>query len=159
MPASKKPRKKYNPAKCRVLVNPLGYVMESLSPLKAEGYAQRWSVEARTAWARICSGAGTFDDANRLMAAHNISEALVITTGYPDDTDIMGQSLKAVRALMERGNQIGRLVPTGPEIAAVNTMLELQDEFMDCITVAQMERAHRYAVQHINAGHALPKPL
>ena len=57
MPATKKPRKKYKPRPC--LSNPLAYVLEGQMLLKEhDGYSLRWSVESRTAWARITSGSG-----------------------------------------------------------------------------------------------------
>ena len=143
----RRPGKKY--------ADPVGYVTEGLMLLKDhEDYSTKWSVLARTAWFRITQGVGTHQDSNNVMAALNITQALKETLGYPDELGDIPRAEQALIQLLERGNQIGRLTPKAEEIAAVNELLILHDEFLDSITVKQMEDALLYAKKQINAGKA-----
>lgn len=154
MPATKKPRKKYKPRSR--LADPLGYVVESQMLLRDhDGYSIRWSVESRTAWARITAGAGTRKDADLVMAALNICQAIAHVVKYPDEGKHLTKAQESIVELCHRANQLGRLVPKAPEILAINELLAIQDEFLDCITVGQMETAHRFAVSQIKGGKAI----
>lgn len=135
--------------------DPVQYVTEGLMLLKDHGdYYLQWSVLARTGWFRITHGAGNHQDCNNVMAALNITQALKETLGYPDELGEIPRAEKALIQLLERSNRIGKLTPKAEEINAVHDLLALHDEFLQNITVKQMEDALLYAKRQIKAGKA-----
>jgi hypothetical protein len=90
----------------------------------------------------------SFEDAgkqiNDLLAAHNATLGLVKTLNYPDDTYIMQRSHSALQGVVARFAEVGRYVLRGSEMAALNEMISLHDEFLDHVTVRQMEEALAY---------------
>ena len=151
MPASKKPRKKYRPK--GVFADPVGYATESVTLLREHGdYYQSWLLKNHAAADMLVRGLGTKVHIDTLMASHNIVCALVALMKYPDDTGVVAASEAALLALGRRGAASGQFTMYAAEIAAMNNMLSLHDEFLACVTVREMEDAIKFAKRECVAG-------
>jgi len=143
MASSKKPRKKYRPKP--QIANPLAWAIESNMRLADHaGYAVTWEVRANAAMLALTQGTAGKQEINDLLAAHNATLGLVKTLNYPDDTYIMQRSHSALQGVVARFAEVGRYVLRGSEMAALNEMISLHDEFLDHVTVRQMEEALAY---------------
>jgi hypothetical protein len=143
MPATKKPRKKYRPKP--KFMDPVGWTVESNKLLRDHGdYAVTCKIRANDAMLALTQGRADLQSMGDLLAAHNVTLGLVGSLDYPDDTYITLRSQKALEDVVLRHKEVGRYVLKGSEMAAINDMLSLHDEFLDHVTVRQMEEALRY---------------
>lgn len=146
-------RSRYKPKP--VLVDPLGYVLESTKPLaEHDSYVLDWKLKNNEAFASLLKGQATRTDLDTLTAAHNITEALIVTL---DGKDIDGTVARSAVALMEicaRANAGKGTAMKAPEIQAMRDLMALHDELMDVVTIRQLETALAYAKKEIAAGRA-----
>lgn len=140
MATSKKPRKKYRPKP--VLRNPLGYVLESLTPVREhDPDVMTLRIRHSQAMVALLQGRARKPDMDTLIAMCNMTEALH-EMGYGVDCDGVCEAGKqAIASIAQRATKHGRFTPSGPEVASLNTLLELHDAQMDILTVRDMERA------------------
>lgn len=154
MPGSKKPRKKYRPKP--VFADPLGFVLESSKPLaEHDNYVINWKVNNHLSMQALVKGEASKADMDALIAAHNITRALLITKGMPL-VDLLAAGKDAIVDIGRRHQELQRFVPRGPQITAINELLSLHDELLDAITVKEFENALAYARREIQAKLTTP---
>jgi hypothetical protein len=140
MGSSAKPRKKYRPKP--VLVNPVGYVLESLMPVRNHDFDMvALKIKNSEAMVALLQGRAKKPDMNILIAMSNIVEALwgLGFGGEFKDVSIHGKT--ALLSIVQRATTHGRFTPTGVEIKMLNELMELHDAQMEVITVKDMEKA------------------
>jgi hypothetical protein len=146
-------RSKYKPKP--VLVNPLGYVMESATPLiEHETYVVDWQLKNNSAFEKLLKGVADKKDINTLVAARNITEGLMVTLKGADADGTLARSAVALIELCDRGNAGKSLVMKAQEIQAMRDMMQLHDELLEVVTVRQFERALEYTMNEIKVGRA-----
>jgi hypothetical protein len=91
----------------------------------------------------ILTGQGTSDHIDVIIAAVNMSEALIrIRADLGRDwADEIKAAQDAVYSMGVRGHEKGSFVFTGPEMAAVKLIMDLHDSQLDDCTVREMEQA------------------
>jgi hypothetical protein len=146
-------RSKYKPKP--VLVNPLGYVMESATPLiEHETYVVDWQLRSNSAFEKLLKGIADKKDINTLVAARNITEGLMVTLKGADTDGTLARSAVALIDLCDRGNAGKSLVMKAQELQAMRDMMQLHDELLEVVTVRQFERALEYTMNEIKVGRA-----
>jgi hypothetical protein len=146
-------RSKYKPKP--VLVNPLGYVMESATPLiEHETYVVDWQLRSNSAFEKLLKGIADKKDINTLVAARNITEGLMVTLKGADADGTLARSAVALIELCDRGNAGKSLVMKAQELQAMRDMMQLHDELLEVVTVRQFERALEYTKNEIKVGRA-----
>ena len=146
-------RSKYKPKP--VLQNPLGYVMESATPLiEHETYVVDWQLRNNSAFEKLLKGIADKKDINTLVAARNITEGLMVTLKGADADGTLARSAVALIELCDRGNAGKSLVMKAQEIQAMRDMMQLHDELLEVVTVRQFERALEYTKNEIKVGRA-----
>lgn len=151
MPSSSKPRKKYRP-KTR-LADPMDWVIQSIGPLREHDESSLlFKTRVNLAMQLLIRGQAGSIEMNDLVSAHNITQALVELKGYPDTTRIMDRSLEALQQLFQRAVATGKPIVNAVQMAALNDMVGLHDEFVDAITLQDMERAREHALKGFAAG-------
>ena len=150
-------RSKYRPKP--VLVNPLGYVLESMKPVAHhDQYLIDLKIKNHQAMVALLHGKATYDDFDILIALSNVVEALYklgFGEGYKDVT-VDGR--EAIIKIVNRAASIKRFTPTGLEIQALNLLMELHDAQMDVITIKDMERALDYIALKMRQHDATKLP-
>lgn len=138
-----KKRSKYRPKP--VLVNPLGYVLESMKPVAHhDQYLIDLKIKNNQAMVALLRGEAVYSDIDTLIAMSNIVEALY-KLGFGDEyKDVTVGGREAIISIVHRATDIKRFTPTGLEIQALNLLMELHDAQMDVITIKDMERALDY---------------
>jgi hypothetical protein len=146
-------RSKYKPKP--VLANPLGYVIESATPLiEHETYVVDWQLRNNSAFEKLLKGLADKKDINTLVAARNITEGLMVTLKGTDTDGTLARSAVALIDLCDRGNAGKSLVMKAEEIQAMRDMMQLHDELLEVVTVRQFERALEYTKNEIKVGRA-----
>lgn len=153
MPASSKPRKRYKPRP--VILNPIEFVRESLTPLVESGsYVIDWKLKNHTAFASLLRGEATKTQLDVLVAARNVTEALVVTLKGQDIDGTLTRSAVALIDICARANQGKGTAMKAPEMQALRDLMDFHDQLLDAVTVKQFEAALTYARKEIAAGRA-----
>lgn len=141
-------RSKYRPKP--MLVNPLGYVLESMKPVAYhDQYLIDLKIKNNQAMVALLQGKATYDDMDMLIAMSNVTEALC-QLGFGDEhKGITVDGREAIIGIVHRSTNIKRFTPTGLEIQALNLLMELHDAQMDVITIKDMERALDYITNKV----------
>jgi hypothetical protein len=152
-----KKRSKYRPRP--VLVNPLGYVLESMKPVAHhDQYLIDLKIKNNQAMVALLRGEAVYSDIGTLIAMSNIVEALY-KLGFGDEyKDVTVDGREAIISIVHRATDIKRFTPTGLEIQALNLLMELHDAQMDVITIKDMERALDYIKLKMNQHKATRLP-
>ena len=152
-------KSKYKPKP--VLQNPLGYVLENVAPITTHGgYLVDLQLKNSNAMLNLMQGRATKQDMNMIIAMSNIVEALCDLGFGKEYASVAVDGREAIIGIVVRAVDKLRFVPTGPEIQALNTLMELHDEQMQIITVGDMDRAIAHAKELLRNKRAtvLPEP-
>ena len=151
-------RSKYKPRP--VLQNPLGYVIESLTPAaKHENFLLDLKIKNSEAMVALMKGHAIKADMDALIAMSNVTEALHQMGFGAEHGKICIDGRFAILKIVDRAKKHGKFTPTGTEIQLLNLLMELHDAQMDVITVRDLEKALalvRFKIQYdkdtINLG-------
>lgn len=133
-------RSKYRPR--GMLANPLGYVLESMTPVtKHESFLIDLKIKNHGAMTNLTQGKATREDMDALIAMINFVEALYRMGIGAEYKDVVQEGLDALRAVGKRGIESGKFILKASEMTALNTAMELHDAQMEVITVKDMEKA------------------
>jgi 5-formyltetrahydrofolate cyclo-ligase len=125
-----------------VLVNPLLYVLESFTPVRAhDSYLIDLKIKNHGALSNLTRGLADKEDVSTLINMVNVVEALYRLGFGREYGDVVKDGLEALHDLGWRGVQTGRFVLKAQEMSHLNLIMELHDAQMDLITVKDMENA------------------
>ena len=157
MAANKKPRKKYRPKP--VLADPVGFVTERITPVaQHDSYLLDLKIRNSGAMAALMQGRADKRDMDTLIAMSNIVEALHALGFGKEYGEVAIAGREAILKIVWRAVERLRFVPTGPEIQALNLLMELHDAQMDVITVQDMESAIVYAKRQLRGKNLTVLP-
>lgn len=157
MPTSKKPRKRYKPKPVRL--NAFEYAIESVAPVQSQkGYIPGIALRNHSAMAELTAGRATSAHVGLLVGMSNMVDALTRMGVGVEYIDVAKAGDAALAELIRRAHVRRRYTPTGPEITAINALMELHDAIMETINIKQMEDAIALArkIQKTNGAQALP---
>jgi hypothetical protein len=152
-------KSKYKPKP--VLQNPLGYVLDGIAPITAHNnYLVELQLKNSSAMVNLLQGRATKDDMNIIIAMSNMVEALCELGFGKEYANVAVDGREAIISIVYRAVDKLRFVPTGPEIQALNTLMELHDEQMQIITVRDMDKAIANSKEKLRNKRAtvLPDP-
>lgn len=133
-------RSKYRPR--QILLNPLGYVLEGMTPVSQhEQYLVELKIKNHLAMSTLTKGLATRGDIDTLIATVNIVEALYRLGFGREYADVVKDGLDALRSVGKRGVESGRFILKSSEMNALNLVMELHDAQMDIITIKDMDKA------------------
>jgi hypothetical protein len=133
-------RSKYRPKK--VLVNPVGYVLEGMTPLvQHHDSLLNLKLKHHAAMFNLTKGEATRDDMDRLINMANMSEALFRLGFGTEYKEIVSTGLSALLAVARRGAESNRFILWAVEMQAINDLIELHDAQMEVIAVKDIDRA------------------
>jgi len=135
-------RSKYRPK--GVIMNPIAYVMESMTPVaEHDNFLIDIKIKNHMAMTNLTQGKATREDMDTLIPMANFVEALYRMGFGRDYATEVSTGLDALHAVGKRGAESGRFILRSQEMRALNTLMELHDAQMDVITVKDMERAFK----------------
>jgi hypothetical protein len=125
-----------------VLANPLLYVLESFTPVRAhDSYLIDLKIKNHGAMSNLTRGIAVRQDIDTLISMGNLTEALYRLGFGREYGDVVKQGLDALHDVGKRGVQTGRFILKAQEMSHLNLSMELHDAQMDLITVKDMEKA------------------
>ena len=146
-------RSRYKPKP--VLLDPLGFVVESAKPLKDhDSYVLDWRLKNNLAFQALLRAEASVGDLNTLVAATNIVEALLVVCKLQDQDGTVARSAVALMDICDRANKGNGTATKAPEQQALRDMMVLHDELMENVSVKQFEEGLTYARKEIRAGRA-----
>lgn len=133
-------RSKYKPK--HVLLNPMGFVMESISPVAShKSFMLDLKIKNHGAMNTLTKSVAKHADIDMLIAMVNMTEAFARLGFGKDYSDVVRDGLQALRDVGKRGAVSGSFVLKAHEMNALNTVMELHDAQMDVVTLSDMEKA------------------
>jgi hypothetical protein len=151
----RKRSKRYRPKP--ILKNPIGYVLESFSPVSEHGsYLIDLKVKNHLSMARLVKGEANRDDIDRLIVMNNIVHALLRMGFGTEFTQYMDTGREALYEVCSRGKAANKFLCRGSEITALNDLLELHDAQMEVITVSDVEKAIALVELEHRIGRVIP---
>lgn len=149
-------RSKYRPKP--QYVNPVAAVVEKLTPVTEHDteFANGVQLKNHAAMTALIQGHATRKDMDILIAVYNIMEALRINEVCTPLKEEIKAAGVALESLAHRAARTGRFVPAGPEIKALNLLLELHDEIMPGVTVQMLDDALSTARRLESTARRLP---
>jgi len=146
-------RSKYKPRP--VLTDPVGYVVESSTPLADHGtYVIDWKLKNHMAMETLMKGMAGKPHLDTVVAARNITEGLMVVLGGADVDGTLARSGAALMDVCDRANLGKGTALRAAEMQALRDLMSLHDELLDVVTVGQMEKAIAYIKKEIRAGRA-----
>jgi hypothetical protein len=149
-------RSKYRPKP--ILQNPLGYVLESLTPVaKHDSFLLDLKIKNHLAMKNLTHGIATKEDMDKLINMNNVVHALLRMGFGTEFKQYMDAGREALLEVCSRGAETKtKFLCRGPEITALNELLELHDAQMDVITIKDMEKAVALVELEQRTGKMIP---
>jgi hypothetical protein len=133
-------RSSYRPK--RVLLNPVGYVLESLSPVTShKSFMLDLKIKNHGAMSLLTKGNATLADIDTLIAVVNMTEAFARLGFGKDHSDVVRDGLQALHDVGKRGAVSGSFILKSSEMNALNSSMELHDAQMEVVTLGDMDKA------------------
>jgi hypothetical protein len=125
-----------------MLQNPLGYVLEGMTPVaQHDSFLIDLKVKNHMALTSLTQGKATRQDIDTLIQSLNIVEALYRLGFGREYGDVMRKGSDALHAVGVRGAVSHRFVLKPEEMNALNESMELHDAQLEVITVKDMDKA------------------
>jgi hypothetical protein len=157
MAANKKPRKRYKPKP--VLWDTMAYVKEGLTPVsKHDSYLLYLQLKNSQAMAALLCGTATKHDMEILMEMSSITQSLRVMGFGKQYLEVAVAGREALISIAFRAVKLLRFTPTGPEITALNELMELHDAQMEVITIQDMGNAIKRGNAEIRKGRTTKIP-
>lgn len=148
-------RSKYRPRP--VLQNPVGYVIESMTPVSQhESFLIDVKIKTHMALANMTQGKAVREDVDTLIEAVNVVEALHRMGFGTEYGDEMRNGLDALHSVGVRGAQSGRFILRSQEMKALNAIIDLHDAQLEVITLKDMERAYKLVLEEFRQKKVIP---
>lgn len=153
MATSKKPRKAYRPKPVRI--DPVGHVLTGMMSLgKVGDELIMLRLKNHGALAALTQGRASAEDFKMLIAALNMTEALMMQKLGAEYSPELKAGQDALQEIGQRRRKLGRFVLKAEEMKALNLAMELHDAQLDICTVAQIERAIYTVRNAVRTGKA-----
>jgi len=133
-------RSSYRPK--RVLLNPLGYVLESLSPVNSHtSFMLDLKIKNHGSMDALTKGVAKSADIDSLISMVNMTEAFARLGFGQEYSEVVRNGLQALRDVGKRGVTTGSFVLKAHEMNALNSVMELHDAQMEVVTLGDMDKA------------------
>lgn len=133
-------RSKYRPKP--VLLNPVGYVLEGLEPVRSHtSHAVNLKIKNHLALTNLTQGKATRHDIDILISMVNVVEALYRLGFGKEYEQEVKAGLDALHAVAVRGKDTNRFILKADEMNALNLICELHDAQLEVITVKDLDAA------------------
>ena len=109
-----------------VLANPLGYVLDTLSPvMQQESVLLDLKIKNSQAMVALMQGRATVDDMDTLIAMSNMVSAFINMGFGTEYKDAAVGGRVAIVSILDRAGKRKKFTPTGPEIQLLNLLILL----------------------------------
>jgi hypothetical protein len=125
-----------------VLLNPLGYVLEGLEPVRSHtSHATKLKIMNHLALSNLTQGKANRHDIDVLINMVNIVEALYRLGFGEEYAQEVKDGLDALHAVAVRGKDSNKFILKSGEMNALNVICELHDAQLEVITIKDLDQA------------------
>lgn len=146
-------KSKYKPK--GVILNPVAYVLESITPLRDHSPLTDVKIKNHGAMHDLIRGQATKRQMDFLIQMHNICEALARLGHGSEHQPVIKDGGKALYDVCCRGATTQKFICKSEEINQLNDLMELHDAQLEVITVKDMEKAVNIVRADLKARKAL----
>jgi len=132
-------RKKYRPKPIRM--DNMAFVQAGIRPFETLPAGTTLRLKNHDALNNLRMGTASRSDMDMLIAASNIAEAMRRMGKGTDWQEELKAGHNALLAVARRGVSAMHFVMTGPELQALNLMMDIHDAQLDACTVQDVENA------------------
>jgi hypothetical protein len=140
-PLTMRKRSKYKPKGVRL--DPISYVLSGIKPVLSHSASTPLRIRMHSAMTALTKGEATRSDIDALISTFNITEALLRVNPKlgSDWTAEVKAGQDALFNVAVRGATSQKFVLTGPEMAAMNLVVDVHEAQLEQATVLEIERA------------------
>ena len=144
-----KKRSKYRPKGIRM--DAINYVLSGIRPVIAHSASTDLRIRNHAAMTALTQGQATRGDIDVLISVFNTTEALALVNPKlgADWTAEIRAGQDALYDVALRGKASQKFVLTGPEMAAMNLVMDVHEAQLAQATVVEIERANALVVYRI----------
>lgn len=136
------------------LRDPISYAMSGAQVAVEQSNIKTYMAASHASMKALVEGNAKRIDLQHITMAHNMVCALMKQGfGEPHAEDIEA-SAAALDSIAKRAREKSRILGTGPELNALNFMLQIHDAMMDVISVAEYNRAVVHSNKVVNSGRS-----
>ena len=146
-------KSKYKPK--GVILNPVAYVLESMTPLRDHSPLTDVKIKNHGAMHDLIRGQATKRQMDFLIQMHNICEALARLGHGSEHQPVIKAGGEALYQVCCRGATTQKFICKSEEINQLNDLMELHDAQLEVITVKDMEKAVNIVRADLRARKAL----
>lgn len=149
-------KSKYKPK--GVIVDTLSYVVSGMKPMASlKDQLLALQLKNHLALEALRLGEAEKADIDTIISAFNITEALARKGIGQDYREDIQQAQDALLTCAKRGVEMGyRFVVKGPELKAINFVMQLHDEQLQVATIKELEKAVDLVNEFIRTKKARP---
>lgn len=136
-----KKRSKYRPKGVRI--DTLNFVLSGLKPALSHKAATPMRIRSHAAMTALTKGVATKSDIDALIFAFNVTEGLTLINPKlgADWKDEIRAGQDALFNIALRGKDTHKFVLSGPEMVAMNLVMDIHEAQLEQATVLEVERA------------------
>ena len=133
-------------------VNPIAHAVSGAIKVKHSPNLIGYVAKTHLAMQDLVRGVATKEDMQSIIMANNMVAALM-KQGFatPHEEDIQA-STDAIDSIVNRAIERKRLIATGPEINALNFMLQIHDALFDVVSVLEYNKAVDFVNGVVTSG-------
>jgi hypothetical protein len=147
-------KSKYKPKGVRL--DTMAWILQGMAPLRTNEHAINLKIKNHNALTEVVQGRGTRDQIDVLITAMNMAEALYRTNpqlGLQYSVEVKAAQ-DAIFTMTRRGLEKGRFLFTGPELTAMNLVMEVHDAQLEACTIGDLEKALDLVAREIRLKRA-----
>lgn len=156
-----KPRRrmKYPPGAANVVYNPVNMAIDAARPLtSAAELVMKIKMANHSAMTELLAGRAVRRHLSDVVACYNTTRCLVLNGCGDEHYQVVLDAGDAIEAVAKRFAEHGRYVLTGPEINALNLLLELADAQIEIASIGELLRATARAKAEFYSGKCVRLP-
>mgnify|MGYP006270907161 CR=1 FL=1 len=119
----------------------MAWIKEGQTPFKTNPAAITLKLKNHAAMDELVKGKGTRDHCDMMIAALNITEAFSMMGIGDEYQEEIKAGQDAMLTMCQRGLSKDKFIFTGPELTAINLVMEIHDAQLDHCTLAELEQA------------------
>ena len=146
--------RKHTKRKVWPLRDPISHAMSGIQVAVEHSNIKTYMAASHASMKALVEGKAKRIDLQHITMAHNMVCALMKQGFGEPHAEDMEASAAALDSIARRAREKGRILGAGPELNALNFMLQIHDAMMDVISVSEYNAAVMHSTKVVNSGRS-----